>query len=289
MHKPDKAKKLTGNIISLVWSGNLDDIREFISNEPEMISLRDEQGATLLHHVAMPDTENYRFDNQAETAELLLAAGAEVDALTTRTGETPLHWAASANSADVARILIEQGADIEALDSAGRTPLEDAVFFGASETAQKLVHCGAAISNIVLAAGLGDLTLVKKLIPPSLNGGRKLALQEAEDDARKTLEKALSIACMNGKRSVVEYLLALGVDPNSKPLDGHAARTPLHWAVYRDKAEIVKFLIHHGADLTVRDDTYKATPLDWAKIHRRNEIQHILESAANDVGQSGTR
>lgn len=38
-------------------------------------------------------------------------------------GRTPLHWAATSNSVDIARYLIDQGADVNRGDSGGWTPL----------------------------------------------------------------------------------------------------------------------------------------------------------------------
>jgi ankyrin repeat protein len=43
-------------------------------------------------------------------------------------GGTPLHFAAQASAADVARVLLDAGARIDARDSEGNTPLFRAVF-----------------------------------------------------------------------------------------------------------------------------------------------------------------
>ena len=43
--------------------------------------------------------------------------------MTDRDGRTPLHWAAERSCKKVAKILIKSGADINAADEEGRTPL----------------------------------------------------------------------------------------------------------------------------------------------------------------------
>jgi ankyrin repeat protein len=43
-------------------------------------------------------------------------------------GWTPLHFAAQSNAVDCARILLDAGAEIDAVDSYGNTPLSTAVF-----------------------------------------------------------------------------------------------------------------------------------------------------------------
>jgi uncharacterized protein len=42
-------------------------------------------------------------------------------------GQVPLHWAASSDDVDVAEVLIDAGADIEAPDGSIGTPLDNAV------------------------------------------------------------------------------------------------------------------------------------------------------------------
>ena len=60
----------------------------------------------------------------AETVPLLLAAGADVDARN-RSGRTPLHQATDRkDNQEVIRILVAAGADVDARDDAGATPLD---------------------------------------------------------------------------------------------------------------------------------------------------------------------
>lgn len=80
-----------------------------------------------------------------EVALVLLDAGAEVNAQSTNDhyGGTPLHCAAHGNQSAVAKLLIERGADLHAQSCNGRTPLEETALHKATTAANVLKRAGA--------------------------------------------------------------------------------------------------------------------------------------------------
>ena len=96
-------------------------------------------------------------------AKALIDAGAPVNG---RPGvrETPLITAASYGDADVARVLIKAGADIDAVsapNSGGApssTPLGHAAVYGMTGVVDVLVAAGARIASLEMAAAAGDIT-----------------------------------------------------------------------------------------------------------------------------------
>ena len=68
--------------------------------------------------------------------------GADINAKDNN-GETPLHSAADAGHADIIRALVELGADINAQDEDGETPLHRARENENSEAVQTLLELGA--------------------------------------------------------------------------------------------------------------------------------------------------
>lgn len=70
-------------------------------------------------------SESHRFKGKAaEIASLLILAGADVNYREDGMGWTPLHFAANKNRRDIARILLEAGADPDIRDREGKKPFE---------------------------------------------------------------------------------------------------------------------------------------------------------------------
>ncbi|XP_067011307.1 uncharacterized protein [Anabrus simplex] len=74
----------------------------------------------------------------------LIAAGISINAWDSEASQnTPLHWAACYGKKDIVMCLIDRGADVNAMNSCGATPLHDAVFQGDLEVVRALLHSGA--------------------------------------------------------------------------------------------------------------------------------------------------
>ena len=128
-----------------------------------------------------------------ELARMLIAAGAPVDGLP-GDAETPLITAASYGDAEVAAVLIAEGADREAVSAdtgggvPGGTALRHAAVFGMTDVAAVLTAAGAR--DLVYAAASGSL------------GGWPLAeLPEGDRVA------ALRIAAEHGHLAIIDQLM----------------------------------------------------------------------------------
>ena len=109
---------------------------------------------------AQGPTAAYRYDSSSDIIRTLLAAGADPD-LTTDDGTTPLMMAAglgvrshqpltprglpSPSAEEAVRVLVEAGADVNAVNHGDFTPLHGATFRGLNEVVQYLVEQGANI------------------------------------------------------------------------------------------------------------------------------------------------
>lgn len=104
-------------VVDAIHDGDLGALGSLLSGHRELAQarIRDAKASTrtLLH--AVTDWPGY-FPRGPEIVRILIEAGADPSAAVTGSwhAETPLHWAASSDDAEVAAALIDGGADIEA-------------------------------------------------------------------------------------------------------------------------------------------------------------------------------
>jgi uncharacterized protein len=227
-------------------------------------------GADPLGYVAMLryDTANDIWRDVAGTgpmARALLAAGAPVEGLP-RDRETPLITAASYGDAEVARALVEAGADLEAVAAPdaggvpGGTALLHAAVFGMTAVVDVLVAAGAHVPDLVLAAAAGDIT--GRLPSGTAAVDRLLALIMAADHQRL---------------GVIDELVAAGTPVDA--VDGEWGRQALRLAAGNGRPASVRRLLAHGADPTLRDRDGH-TALD---LCRRARARHANPSGHDEV------
>ncbi|MDX8037606.1 ankyrin repeat domain-containing protein [Lentzea sp. BCCO 10_0856] len=218
-------------VTAAIRAGDLAALRGLLADNDGLATARilDDSGSsrTLLH--VLTDWPA-RCQNGAQTVELLVAAGAEVNArFEGPHTETPLHWAASADDVVVLDALLDAGADIDA-DGAvigGGTPLADARAFAQWHAARRLVERGAAVT-LIDAATLGLRDHVERLLPAAAND----------------IDAAFWGACHGGQRECAEYLLARGANVNWLPPWEHL--TPLGAALRNDFDDLAAWLRDQG-------------------------------------------
>ncbi len=204
-------------------------------------------------------------NSSGEMTRLLIDAGAPVNG-NPDDEETPLITAASYDAPDVAKALVESGANLEATGYAvkGGTALAHAVEFGAPEIVDLLFAAGSPVRSLREAAGIGHLK-------PELVRGA---------DAEEQLY-ALRAAALCGRINVINELLAIGMAVNQLINGG----TALHWAAWEAKVMSARYLVSRGADSMIRDPEHGGTPLDWAR-HRAKEFPHAHSSSHFEVIQA---
>lgn len=194
------ASALCGPIHKAASSGNQKQVIALLQQDPSLVESRDSLGFTPLHLAA-------KF-NQPAMVALLLANGADVNALS-QSRETPLSLALlSYYHKEVVEQLITHGADVNATVYGGANPLMVAV-------GRNLVYD----VQLLLANGAN---------PNAANPRGFTAVHMA----------------VNGSRTeVLKILLDYGADPNAKDSMGY---TPLFYAKAGINAKIVELLVAHG-------------------------------------------
>lgn len=83
---------------------------------------------------------------------LLFDRGADVNA-TEKDGQTPLHDAAQTGSREAVRMLLPRGADVNAIDKDGRMPLHDAARTGSEDAVLLLLDKGLTLTQLTIMDG----------------------------------------------------------------------------------------------------------------------------------------
>ena len=114
--------------------------------------------------------------------------------------------------------------------------------------------------------------LVKRGAPLSL--ATALCLSRWDDAERfvtnatkRDKQVALVLAALNGNAEALARLIRLGVDLNAYSTEIYTHATSLHHAVCSGSLDAVRTLVEAGADLTIRDTAWHATPLGWAQYY----------------------
>jgi len=180
------------------------------------------------------------FTGDLASVKKFIRQGTEVDAKDSDSW-TPLWWAISSRRQEVARFLIESGADVNTThrdDLKGRSVLLFTVRKGCVKLVELLIARGADVN--------------------AASGSRS--------------STPLNAAALTGNKPMVEILIAKGADVSGKRLSG---RTPLYSAAEQGHTEVVKLLIAKGADVNASDRRGR-TPLAIAESKGHTEIVEML-------------
>ena len=83
-----------------------------------------------------------------------------------------------------------------------------------------------------------------------------------------------------GDTAGVARAVELGFDVNAASDVGGAMRTPAHHAAAAGDVATLELLVAHGADLSICDAEFDATPLGWAEFFEQPEAAEYLRGVA---------
>jgi ankyrin repeat protein len=214
-------------------------------------------------------------------------------------GNTVLHYVAMAESKEMAKFLLNKKAvSIMALNDNGRSPLMIAALRGNDEIARILIDHGANIFDqdfygttvAGLAASNGHCALMQLLIENGVDptGGSDSCWSPFESAILTGHEKVVELLIQRinfadlplrpdsllidaiefGYRGIARMLIEKGYDLSSQNREGSTA---LHWAAFSDWEDIVRLMLERGADISVRSTS---TRLLFSNITKRDN--HIM-------------
>jgi hypothetical protein len=220
--------------VDAIVSGDVALLERLLLENPGLIRARStrEHRATLLHYVAANGVEGYRQrfpKNAVKIAEILLNAGAEIDAEANvyGGGATTLGLAATSVHPERAGVqialletLLRHGAETNRRGSGGNqhTMVTACLGNGRAQAAKFFAAHGTPLS-LDEAAGVGRLEAVKRFFKQ--DGGLKSNAEPEE------MVRGFLWACGYGRNDVVAFLLDKGCDSGAHDAPG---QTGLHWA-----------------------------------------------------------
>ena len=174
---------------------------------------------------------------------LLLTAAATLCAAT---ADMTLSGAAMQGDRDAVRLLIAQGADVNAAQGDGMTALHWAAFKDDVDMARVLIKAGANVKA----------------------------------ETRIDATTPLFMAARNGDAAMIDLLLYAGADAKSADKLG---TTPLMMAAASGSADAVKVLLDHGADVNAKESAHGQTALMFAAAMNRAAAMKVLLARGADA------
>lgn len=283
-----------------------DELAAMIQEQPQVVHAKGGDGATPLH-----------FARCVTIADLLIDAGAELDAIDDDHHSTPLQWLVG-DAPEVARRLLERGAEPDVFTLAalgeetrlmnliehspealsfriGKLPYPPIGHEGLGGT---ILQWSLGFNSYAhqFAAASGKWPLFEKMYAASDVVTQFLVacvMVQREDAERlkaahpniveSLLAEDLELLaryCWETNASVEAVRLMLDVGfPVNFPESSHGY-SPLHNAAWGGYANLVELLIERGAEVNAKDPVYKATPFGWA-------LHCCLEDGRHPTGEYG--
>jgi len=211
-----------------------------------------------------------------DIARCLVESGANVNARD-KMGNPPLHYCAYGGSRAVAELLVSRGAAVKVRNKAGISPLRQAVSFGRKDVAEFLLEKGAEID----VGGDEGGIILRDAVENGMKMTIDLLLGEGVrfDACGQEAPGLLHGAARCGHMKLVDLLLKGGTDILAPDRKGG---TLWHSAAEGECLELMEILARKGLDVNARND-FSLTPLHKASWKGKKAAVERLLGLGADV------
>lgn len=216
---------------------------------------------------------------QSSIAKLLIDRGCDVNLKSGKTLATPLMQAARRmESPELIHLLVDKGARLEERNAANETALEIAAKLSMKAAIEALVQRGANINAI----DKDGLTPLMKMVKQSTENGVRMLLEAGADTSMRiptSGNTALHIAVTNSNRpAIMQLLLRHGANKEQKDAAGF---TPLILAASNNCGALVKFLVERGANIEAKDNNGHTALMNSTSNSKGSQIAMLLKNGAD--------
>ena len=207
--------------------------------------------------------------SDAENVKLLIANGADVNAIDEH-GFSVISGAAIHGYTKKIKILLDNGADVNAKDQHGYTPLLKALQDRHIKAAQLLIEYGADV-NVELFNG--QVSVMKEA---TLSGNTEIAklLINQETD----ISRYLRLAAYMGQTETAKMFIDMGTDVNSQDKDGVTA---LIEASKNGHVKTARMLLNHAAYIDAQDVFGETALIATVSAGHTSVVKLLIEKGAD--------
>ncbi len=230
----------------------------------------DHMNFTILHRIVV-DLSSADMSEQLEVNDSIINTP---DAL----GRTPLHWVARRGDLPKMEILLNWAAQPNVIDNEVRTPLHEAAFMGTTECVLAILKAGADVNARDLDGGTALHEVLKRwdaeeeMIDSLVRFGGDVNAKD--NDGQSPMHRGTWVESDGHLQNTI-ILLKHGADIDAQNGSGI---TPATMALCNNNAQVLEFLISHGARLDLVD-SYRRTILHHAAGYGSSETMEELTEA----------